>query len=223
MNGFASSPPIFSSTLSRRSLTSFLNLFVPATSLSLPSFYPLLYAFDMRTMKSPLFNSDEAKILYESKITDLQTLRERPSSSVLVAFDTKGVPQKLEGRLIGSDDIGELGVAFSLPSEGSLRLLCNLTQFYDDNIMKAFTVVIRDRSYGPAVGMMTERTPAEAGARLHEFLSPYEGDRILIGFGMRFRVRMDLSPVPIFCRSIHIVVRRSKVSWPAIHTAFTSA
>lgn len=138
--------------------------------------------------------------MYDSKIPDFQTLRERLATSTLVAFDTEGVRQHFEGRTIGSDDISELGVAVFPPGEGCLHLLRNLFQFYDDNNIEAFTIRVYERSYGPAVRMMTERSPKEAGPRRFEFLSSFEGDRILLGFDMYFEWKWISRQYPSFAK-----------------------
>jgi len=135
--------------------------------------------------KTLRFESDIAKTLFDNKILDLPTLQDRLPDSTLVAFDTEGVKQHFDGRQVGSEDIGGLGVAVFRPSIGRLQFTLNLTQFYEDNDMEAFTVRICDRPYSPAVGMMTEKTAEEAGPRLVDFLSSCEGDRILLGYDMQ--------------------------------------
>ena len=50
-------------------------------------------------------------------------------------------------------------------------LISHLNQFYDMNSMETFTIRIREREYGPALGTMTDVSDEEAGPRLQKFLS----------------------------------------------------
>jgi len=102
---------------------------------------------------------------------------------VVVAFDTEGVTQNFLGRQIGSEEVSELGVAVLRPSELCLRR--NVHQFYDDNDIEAFTIRIHERTHGPVVGLMTDKSPEDAGPRLHQFLSEIQGERILLGYDMK--------------------------------------
>lgn len=71
----------------------------------------------------------EAKKLYNSKINDLATLRQRLRGAVLVAFDTEGGHEA---------EVSELGVAVLRPSELNLRRA--FYAFYEHNDIEAFTI-----------------------------------------------------------------------------------
>lgn len=108
--------------------------------------------------------SENVETLFGAKIHDLATLRIRLPGSVLVAFDTEGVTQHFLGRQISSEEVGELGVAALRPSKVCLRR--NLYQFYNDNDIEAFTIRIHERTLGPAVSLMTEKSSEDAGPRV---------------------------------------------------------
>ncbi|KAH4821504.1 hypothetical protein HBI23_047440 [Parastagonospora nodorum] len=148
--------------------------------------------------KSLRFTSPIAKSLFNKKITDLQTLQALLPNHTLVAFDTEGVKQHFEGRQIGSQDLSELGVAVFPPTKTPLYFISNLTQFYEDNDIEAFTVRMHPRAHGPAVGLMTEKPASEAGPRLIDFLSGFKGDMILLGFNMHQEWRWISRTCPSF-------------------------
>jgi len=138
----------------------------------------------MKKNRSLRLQTQESKTLFGSKIHGLATLRQRLPGAVLVAFDTEGISQQFLGRMHPNEDVSELGVAVMQPSE--LHMKRDLTDFYESNEIEAFTVRMRERSYGPVVGMMTEKTEYETGPRLHQFLSEIigNGEHILLGFDM---------------------------------------
>ncbi|KAH4354046.1 hypothetical protein HBH98_014060 [Parastagonospora nodorum] len=148
--------------------------------------------------KSLRFTSPIEKSLFNKKVTDLQTLQALLPNHTLVAFDTEGVKQHFEGRQIGSQDLSELGVAVFPPTKTPLYFISNLTQFYEDNDIEAFTVRMHPRAHGPAVGLMTEKTASEAGPRLIDFLSGFKGDMILLGFNMHQEWRWISRTCPSF-------------------------
>jgi hypothetical protein len=148
--------------------------------------------------KSLRFTSPIAKSLFNKKITDLPTLQSLLPDHTLIAFDTEGVKQHFDGRQIGSQDLSELGIAVFLPTKTPLHSISNLTQFYEDNDIEAFTVRMHPRAHGPTVGLMTEKTASEAGPRLVEFLSGLKGDRILLGFNKHQEWRWISRTCPSF-------------------------
>jgi hypothetical protein len=142
------------------------------------------HRYDFLKTKNP-----DILALLASRITDLDTLRERFVGSTMVAFDTEGVTQHFEGRQIGSTDVSELGVAVFRPGAGLPRFYPQVLQFYEQNDVEAFTIRMRERPHGPAVGTMTEEPDESAGARLHKYISEIPGERILLGWDMRIEMR----------------------------------
>lgn len=137
------------------------------------------------------------KTLFSNKITSLLTLQSLLPTSTLIAFDTEGVEKHFAVRQIPHQDISELGVVV-FPTAATPQFTSNLTQFYEDADIEAFTVRMHPRPHGPAVGLMTERPAPEAGPRSIDFLSGFEGDKILLGFNMHQEWRWISRTCPSF-------------------------
>ncbi|KAF1844905.1 uncharacterized protein K460DRAFT_416264 [Cucurbitaria berberidis CBS 394.84] len=120
--------------------------------------------------------------LLNSKIEDLGTLQENLHGSILVALDTEGITQHFNGRRVLCEGISEIGVAVFCANGKGPDFIPHLNQFYEQNDIEAFTIRVRERKHGPAVGTMTDVSDDEAGPRLQRFLLQYEGRRILVGF-----------------------------------------
>ncbi|CAO2651421.1 Nn.00g039910.m01.CDS01 [Neocucurbitaria sp. VM-36] len=131
-----------------------------------------------------------------SKIDNLASLRQHLPGSILVALDTEGITQHLDGRTVCSEGISEIGVAVFRTNERGPDFIPHLDQFYDQNSIEAFTIRVRKREYGPAVGTMTDVSEKEAGPRLQKFLSQYKGRRILVGFSILTELKWIAKNVP---------------------------
>lgn len=152
----------------------------------------------MRPDKSLRLNYEATRALFSSKIPDLRTLRTHLPTCTLIAFDTEGVTQNFAGRLVPNSSISELGVAVLQPHADRPAFITNLTQFYEDNDIEAFTIRMHPRTYGPVVGLMTSLLPSAAGPRLFDFISQFPGDRILLGFYMQSEWRWISRHFPSF-------------------------
>ena len=113
------------------------------------------------------------------KIPDLATLKESLPGSVLVALDTEG----------GRCKISEIGLAILRTKGRTSEFDPSLSQFYQQNGVKAFTIELRKRGFeipeSRRYGSVELASAEEVGSRVNDILSSYDGNRILVGFDLR--------------------------------------
>jgi len=123
--------------------------------------------------------------LWNSKISDLVTLKDRLPGSVLVALDTKF------SNISGHQRFSEVGLATLQVHSQPPPFLPGLTKYYEENGVNTLTIRSRDRGLKPPY----EDPEYRYGDKVHaneedvcdivvEMLSRYEGKKILVGFDM---------------------------------------
>ncbi|KAF2874081.1 hypothetical protein BDV95DRAFT_320789 [Massariosphaeria phaeospora] len=138
--------------------------------------------------------------LWDAKIPDLATLKERLPGSVLVGLDIEHF------NIDGIQHASEVGVAVLQVQGQSPPFFHGLAQFYEESGVEALTMRVRDR-----VGLKPQYEDPEKryGEKVHtneenipeittETLSKYEGTRILVVFDTNAEMKWMSETCPSF-------------------------
>jgi hypothetical protein len=136
-------------------------------------------------MRETRLRDQYASALWDSKITNLATLEECLSNSILVGLDIEFSNTK------GNQDVSEAGLAVLRVHEQPPPFLPGLRWYLEENGVETLTIRLRDHGLKPQYEdpkfrfgdkvYADQKDIAHIAARM---LSRYDGKRILVGFGM---------------------------------------